>query len=140
MLSFSEWLREWKKKNGRERALMIAGAFFLLLAVIGIFLPIVPQVPFAVIGAVLFSRSSKKFHHKIRDSRYFGKAVCDWEDHRVIRPKLKITSIVFMLAACVMGHFRFPLEWALALDGIFVLSIVFVLTRASEPKADQARA
>lgn len=138
MFSFSEWKREWKHKDRRARALMIAGAFFLLLAVIGVFLPIVPQVPFAVIGAVLFSRSSKRFHHKIRDNRYFGKSVCDWEDHKVIRPKMKIASTVFMLGASVIGHMKFAMGWAISLDLIFLTSIIFVLTRSSEPKANQA--
>ncbi len=102
------------------------------LAVVGIFLPVVPQVPFAIAAAYCFSKSSPQFHHWVRHNKHLGKPVTDWEDHRVVRPKLKAFSTAAMVVGAVIGHWILEkVEWAIALDVIFAACIVFVLTRRS---------
>ncbi len=114
---------------------MAAGALSLILALVGIVLPVVPQVPFAILAAFLFSKSSPRFHKWIKKNKYFGQPVKDWEEDRVIRPKLKSVSTVMMLAAAGFAHWKLDLTKALILDGIFLIAIIFVLTRKS--KADK---
>lgn len=126
-------LKEWKAKKPKEKAFMAAGLVSLLLAIVGVFLPIVPQVPFAILSAYLFSKGSAKLHKWVRENKYFGKPVCDWEDHRVVRPKLKAFSTVAMIAGAAFGHFKLPLGWAIALDVVFLAAIIFVITRSSKP-------
>ena len=138
-MSFSahDFYDEWKEKNAKEKAYMVAGAFFLLLALVGVALPIVPQIPFAVISAALFSKGSEKFHQWVRENKFFGEPVRDWEDHRAVKPKVKAISTVMMLAGAGIGHYKFDLPWALALDGVFLICIIFVLTRKNAGKEEQ---
>jgi uncharacterized protein len=123
---------EWKEKEPRQKLYMAAGALSLLLALGGIVLPIVPQVPFAILSAYFFSKGSKRIHEWIRENRFFGGPVKDWEDDRVVKPKLKIFSTIAMVAGAAFGHWKLDLEWALALDVAFAAAIVFVLTRRSK--------
>lgn len=45
-----------------HRGLWIAaGLFFVLLAVIGLLLPVIPQLPFFIVAIFCFMRSSKRF-------------------------------------------------------------------------------
>ncbi len=112
---------------------MLLGGIFLIAAIVGVFIPIVPQIPFAIISAFFFSKGSPKFHAWIRKNKHLGPPVKDWEDHRVLRPKLKIISTIAMIGGAAIGHWKLNTPWPWILDAIFALSIVFVLTRKSKP-------
>lgn len=131
MLSARSFYIEWKMKGNKARFFMFLGALFLLFALIGVALPIIPQVPFAIISAYFFSKGSARIHLWMRTNKYFGKPVRDWEDFKVIRPKMKVIATMSMVIGAILGHYRFDLNWAIALDIIFVASIAFVLTRKS---------
>jgi len=125
-------------KDPKRVLLFAAGCVALGLAVVGVFLPVVPQVPFAILAAYLFSKSSRKLHKWIRHQKYLGPPVKDWEDHRVLRPKLKIFSSLAMAAGAVIGHFTLDnIGFAIALDVVFAAAIAFVLTRRSKPPRAQ---
>lgn len=131
-LSFALFKAEWKHKNSEHRFFMGLGVLFLILAVVGVFIPIIPQVPFAIISAYFFSKGSFLIHQAMRYNRFFGKPVRDWEDFRIIRPKLKVIAILSMIVGAVLSHLKFPLNVALPLDVAFVLAIGFVATRRSK--------
>lgn len=75
------WL-EWKMKGPKSRMFMALGLMFLLATIVGVFLPIIPQVPFAIISVYFFSRGSTAIHYWIRYNKYFGRPVRNWEDCR----------------------------------------------------------
>lgn len=126
------FLVEWKIKGARSRFFMGLGVLFLLIALVGVFLPVIPQVPFAIVSAYFFSKGSPSVHLWMRHNRYFGKPVREWEDFRVIRPKMKIIATVSMFAGAAISHYKFDLPVALTLDAIFAVAIAFVLTRKSK--------
>lgn len=128
---WNELVAEWTNKGTRPRLFMIAGIAALVLAAAGLLLPVVPQVPFAILAAYFFARGSRRLHRWVIDHRHLGPPVGDWENHRVLRPKLKIFSVLSMIAGGVIGHIKLDLDWAIALDVIFLLCIAFVLTRKS---------
>ena len=100
------------------------------------FLPIVPQVPFAIIAAYCFSRGSPKMHKWILNHKQLGPPVKDWEEHKVVRPKLKAFSTVAMVVGASLAWYKFheKTPWmAYTMVGIFLVCIVFVLTRKSKP-------
>lgn len=135
MLYWKSFVVEWKIKGTKKRSAMVLGAFFLILAFIGVFIPIVPQVPFAIIAAYFFSIGSPRIHLWMRHNKYFGKPIRDWEDFRIIRPKIKIIATVSMAVAAYLGHLKLDQAWAIAFDVIFAVAIVFVLTRRSSIKS-----
>lgn len=126
-------LKEWKNKDPKEQVCFGLGLLFLALAVIGIFIPILPQVPFAIAAAFFFSKGSRRLHKWIRKNKFLGQPVRDWEDHQVLRPKLKVISTLAMVGGAVMGHMKMLPIPAMILDAIFLACITFVLTRDSKP-------
>ena len=44
---------------------IISGCFFLILGLIGLALPVIPQVPFLVFGVLLLARGSRYIHEKL---------------------------------------------------------------------------
>ncbi len=132
MISAKTFYTEWKFKGNKARFFMALGALFLVFAIIGVFIPIVPQVPFAIISAYFFSKGSARIHLWMRHNKFFGKSVRDWEDFKVIRPKMKIIATLSLLAGCLFAQWKLTSPNSLILQGIFMLSIVFVLTRKSQ--------
>ena len=77
-----------------------------LLGFIGAFLPILPTTPFMILAAYLFSKSSPRMHSWLTSLPYFGNAIIDWENNRVIRPRAKITAVsvlwIVMLSSIIL--------------------------------------
>ena len=132
MWQVKTFMLEWKIKGTHARMHMVLGAIFLVLAIIGVFIPIIPQVPFAIVSAYFFSKGSPLIHQWMRHNKFFGRPVRDWEDHRVIRPKMKIIGTISLIAGSVLSHMKFDLKWALMLDVLFFAAIAFILSRKSK--------
>lgn len=123
----------WGKKTSREKFFFVIGSIFLLLGVVGLILPVVPQVPFAILAAYFYSKSSPKIHAWIRHHPVMGEAVRNWEDHRVIRPRMKFISSLMMVGGALISHWQIPGNIPWVIDGVFLLSIGFIWIQRSSP-------
>jgi len=80
------------------KALLITlGWFFVILGIIGAFLPILPTTVFLIIALFLFARSSPRFHQMLLDNRYFGPGLREWEQHRTIKRQTKRKATVLII-------------------------------------------
>lgn len=86
--------------------LMAAGGLAMLLGIIGIFLPIMPTVPFILLAAACFGRASPRFHHWLHQHPYFGPMVQNWEERRAISRKGKYMAWSMMTFSCSMVLYR----------------------------------
>jgi len=72
------------------------------MAVVGAILPGIPTVPFVVLAGYFFMRSSPAAHDWLMRSRWFGTLLREWEQHRGVRPGIKLTAIGLMAAGLVI--------------------------------------
>jgi uncharacterized membrane protein YbaN (DUF454 family) len=121
-------------KQTSQLILVLLGWICLLLATIGVFLPILPTTPFVLLAAYFFSKGSVRIHNWLLSNKLFGPIVRDWESSGVIRTKAKIlsTSMIIPLFSwtLIMVKVHFAIKIIVALTGVFVL--VFIWTRPSE--------
>jgi hypothetical protein len=100
----------------------VAGTLALALGVIGIFLPLLPTTPFVLLAAACFARGSERFHQWLLANRTFGPMVYEWERHRSLPYRTKVTAIVLMsVTMAVSVHFFIRPVWlkvAIALFGV----------------------
>lgn len=68
---------------------LTVGVIALVLAVLGIFLPVLPTTPFLILAAACFARSSERFYHQLLSSRIAGPILREWFEHRSISLKVK---------------------------------------------------
>ena len=118
---------------------ILAGHLCLSLAIVGIFLPILPTVPFVLLAAACYSRGSEKFYLWIVNHPRFGSTVVEWRDHRVVRPRAKLASVCTIAISLCFPIFVIDLPlWGRVLVGVIGVSvIVFLISCPSEaPKTE----
>lgn len=74
------------------------GVLSLGLGFVGIFLPLLPTVPFLLLSAFLFSRSSPRLHTWLLSHPQFGPLIEDWNRSGVIRPRAKRLATLSIVA------------------------------------------
>jgi uncharacterized membrane protein YbaN (DUF454 family) len=89
---------------GPARLLYLAlGAGALLMTVVGLIVPGIPTVPFLLLSSYGFARSSPRINHWLRETRFFGPILIEWEQHgglsRSSKKKLVGLTIVIILVA-----------------------------------------
>lgn len=77
-------------------AFLILGSLALALGIIGVFLPLLPTTPFVLLAAACYARGSRRFHQWLLANRTFGPIIAEWERHRSIPYRTKITAIALM--------------------------------------------
>ncbi|OLP46508.1 YbaN family protein [Rhizobium oryziradicis] len=121
--------------------LFALGWFFVVLGVIGIFLPLLPTTPFMILAAGLFARSSPRFERWLLDHPRFGQPLADWRKQGAISTRAKILAVSMMAASlCVMWFFSSAPLWVRIMTAIILAgSATFVLTRPTpQPKHQDA--
>lgn len=63
---------------------IVIGSISLVLGTIGIFLPIIPTVPFYLLSAFLFVRSSERFANWFLNSKLYKNHMGTFANHRVM--------------------------------------------------------
>lgn len=110
------------------------GVGCVLLAGLGIVLPLLPTTPFLLLAAFCFARSSDRWHAWLLGHRVFGPIIDDWRRHGAIDRRAKIVSVVSMA-----GVFGVSLALGASTTVLVVQAVVltasatFVLSRPAPP-------
>ena len=83
--------------RNRRTIYLIAGFILVGLAVLGIFLPLLPTTPLLLLAAACFSRSSERCHQWLLNHRTFGPIIRNWHENRCIPRRAKIISILMVV-------------------------------------------
>lgn len=110
------------------------GHFFLVLALVGAALPLLPTTPFLLLTAYFYSKGSQRFYSWLINHRVFGQAILDWREHGVIRAKIKVISVASITVGFGLSFYLLNVpaiaKWLLGIVGGLVIS--FIITRPSE--------
>lgn len=108
------------------RWLLLALAFVCLgLGIIGLFLPVLPTVPFLLVAAWAAARSSPRLLAWLEDHPHFGPSLHDWRRGGVVRRRAKWTATLVMSASAVSLLVFVKIKWA-ALLAIACMATVLV--------------
>lgn len=108
---------------------MIGGFLALALALIGIPLPLLPTVPFLLLAAFCFARSSDRLHDWLIGHPRFGPPITEWRERGAISKPAKLAATLAMIAAfgiaalAGVAHHVLVIQVAvLACVGVFIWS------------------
>lgn len=72
------------------------GVLFLVLGIIGAFLPVMPTTPFLLLATACFARSSRRFYNWLMNHPAFGPLIVEWRTYRSIPWRVKLVAIAMM--------------------------------------------
>jgi len=104
---------ESAKKRIIRHVLIAAGTLFLVLGIVGVFLPVLPTTPFLLLAAACYARGSSRFYVWLMNNRLFGSYIRNYREGRGLPPKIKV--IVIGLLWVTIGYsaaFAVHVLWA----------------------------
>lgn len=105
------------------------GAVAMVLAVIGIALPILPTVPFLLLAAFCFARSRPELAQQLYDHPRYGPSLRDWRDRRAIGRKAKISAVLAMAAGVGFTWYTIGWPWVLVSAAVLAIAGTWICTR-----------
>ncbi|MEH6773707.1 MAG: YbaN family protein [Cereibacter changlensis] len=115
------------------RGLWLAGGLTALgLGLIGVFLPLLPTVPFMLLAAFCFARSSDRLHGWLVNHPTFGPPIRDWNRSGAISLRAKqltTASMAFVFLLSVVMGLR-PLVLGIQ-AAVLCCTALFIWTRPS---------
>ena len=88
-----------------------AGWFFLVLAGLGVVVPLLPATPFLLLASYCFYRGSPRIHAWLHRSKQFGPMLHDWEHYHGIRRGLKSRAVALVIALVMASMLFSSLPW-----------------------------
>ena len=73
--------------------LIVLGSIFVAIAVVGIFVPLLPTTDFLLLAAACYIRSSDKMYNKLINNPVFGPAIKNYSEKRGMSNNDKIKAI-----------------------------------------------
>jgi uncharacterized membrane protein YbaN (DUF454 family) len=106
------------------------------LGLVGMALPLLPTVPFLLLAAVCFARSSPAAHDWLTQHPRLGPPIEDWSAHGAIRrPMKRMALLTLALSFGIPAALGSPL-WVMAIQALALGCVAFfILTRPDGPEA-----
>jgi len=115
---------------------LVTGLVFTLGGLIGAFLPILPAVPFLLVAAYAFSKSSKRFHDWLINHRIFGPQILDWQKNGSISRRVKwITSLSMLFGVLLSAALGLGMKIVLIQCVTISIAYIFIWTRPDAKRA-----
>ena len=115
---------------------LILAYFFLVLAIVGMFFPGLPTVPFLLLTAWFAARGSARLHSWLYAHPHFGKLLIDWEQQRAVSRTSKVVAVLMLIASWVVMYYRLDSVWGLAGIAVLFVAVATYLVSRPEPNKD----
>ena len=76
--------------------LNMVASIAVILAILGIFLPLLPTTPFLLLASACYARSSTRMHQWLLQNRLFGEALRNYENNKAIPLRAKIIALLML--------------------------------------------
>lgn len=113
-----------------KRPLYLTGGILsAALGVIGIFLPIMPTVPFLILAAFCFARSDPALEARIMNHPIYGPPIRTWREKGAVSRRGKQAATLAFSASILFGYLTLSAPWILVPPAIAVLCLSWLWTR-----------
>jgi uncharacterized protein len=95
----------------KKAVLVAAGSLCLALAVLGVFLPLLPTTPFLLLASACYVRSSERLHGWLMGNRMLGPYIRNFRERRGIPLRGRVTMVVLLWLPLAYSIYRLDLLW-----------------------------
>jgi len=116
--------------------LLIVGTAALILAVIGVFLPVLPTTPFLLVTAACYARASTRLYEWLLGQPSLGPIIGEWRRSRSLPPGVKERALV--MVAITFSISIVVVDVLLLRAGLVVAGVVLATFLYRIPTAESA--
>lgn len=113
------------------------GTLFLLVGIIGIFMPILPTTPFLLLATACYARSSRRFYNWLMNHPALGPLIVEWRTYRSIPWRIKLVAVATMtltFGSSIIFFIRDGwLQLALAFFGVMMVIWLYRIPSRDRP-------
>ena len=103
--------------------LIVLGWVSVVLATLGVVLPLLPTTPFLLLAAWCFARSSPRFHAWLLYRSWFGPYLRHWQENRALPPGVKGKAVLMIVLTFAVSLWLVDIVWV----RVLLLAIMTVL-------------
>lgn len=85
--------------------LLLSGLVATILGVLGVFLPVLPTVPFLLLALACFARSSERFYRWLLEHAYLGPMIRPYLNGRGLSYASKVKAITLLWISILLSAF-----------------------------------
>ena len=115
--------------NSAKKALLVAaGSLCIVLAVLGVFLPLLPTTPFLLLASACYVRSSERLHGWLMGNRLLGGYLRNFKEHRGVPLRARVVTVALLWLPLLYSVYRLDILWlelALVLMGLAWSVLIF---------------
>lgn len=98
--------------NSAKKALLVAaGSLCIVLAVLGVFLPLLPTTPFLLLASACYVRSSERLHGWLMGNRLLGGYIRNFKERRGIPLRAKFVTVALLWLPLLYSVYRLDILW-----------------------------
>ncbi|MFR9650291.1 MAG: YbaN family protein [Rikenellaceae bacterium] len=75
---------------------IILGSLCVVLAMMGLVVPLLPTTPFLLLASALFYRSSPRLYDKLMNSKYLGRYIRQFREHKALTVHTKVGMLTML--------------------------------------------
>ena len=110
-------------------ALNLIGCLAVLLAILGVFLPLLPTTPVLLLASACFARGSDRLHNWLLSHGTLGSYLRNFEEGRGIPARAKVLALLMMWSSIGYAAWRYPQLWLKVLLVLIALGVTIYLLR-----------
>lgn len=115
--------------------LNICGLIFVGLAILGIFIPLLPTTPFLLLASACFFRGSERLYNWLLNSKYFGTYIKNYREKRYIPVKVKVSALSLLWVTIIISTlFVIKILWVTILAFIIASAVSYHIITLGKKK------
>lgn len=107
--------------------LLICGWALIVIAAIGVFLPILPTTPLVILAAMCFSYSSERMHRFLLKSYFFGPYIENFKTKQGISIATKVKGIIVLWLLLIISAVSMHKIWSTIMFAVIGIGVTIHL-------------
>ncbi|MBJ7221791.1 MULTISPECIES: DUF454 family protein [unclassified Brenneria] len=119
--------------------LIVIGWMAVVLATLGVVLPLLPTTPFLLLAAWCFARSSPRFHYWLLYRSWFGGYLRHWQQYRALPPGAKWKAVSVILLTFALSLWLVKISWVRVLLLVILAILLTFMLRLPVVASEQQK-